>query len=286
MASAARRRIDDGLVLEAASRVTDRDRYICRLLIDHQVLTTRQIQQVGFDSQRTTELRLAQLRKLRILDRFRPLVASGSAQQHWVLDALGATLLAAERGVDVSELGWRRDKAIALAGSAQLSHLVGTNGFFCSLLGAARRQPGCDLAIWWSARRCAAAWGSFVRPDGYGVWEHDARRVAFLLEHDTGSETIGRLADKLDRYARLFDATDRRIWVLFSFPGARREAQARRVLNHPGVPVATTHLPDGASPAEAVWLPVDSETSTGEERRRLLGDLPPIGLRPPRRADG
>ena len=259
MASAVRRRIDDRLVLEAAGRLTERDRYLCRLLADHQVLTTEQIRSVGFDSQRRTQLRLCQLRQLRVLDRFQPLARIGSAPQHWILDTLGALVLAAEKGIDPSELAWRRDKAIALATSAQLAHLVGVNGFFCSLLAAARHRAGCDLVLWWSARRCAGAWGSFVRPDGYGVWSESDRRIAFLLEYDNGTETIARLAEKLDRYARLFAATGRRLPVLFAFGGPGREAEARRALRHPAVPVATASLAPGQSPADPVWLPVGSD---------------------------
>lgn len=276
MASAAgRRRIDDSLVLEAASRITERDRQLCRLLLEHQVLTTHQIQQICFNSQRRTELRLGQLHQLRVLDRFRPLVARGSAPQHWVLDSLGASLVAAERGVDVSDLAWRRDKTIALAGSAQLSHLVGTNAFFCSLLASARIQPDRELALWWPSRRCAVRWGSFVRPDGYGVWVENSRRTAFLLEHDTGSEPASRLADKIDRYARLFATTIEQVWVLFDFPGPSREAQARRVLGRPGVPVATAVLGPGQTAADAVWLPVEAgkQAPAGGHRLRL-SELP------------
>lgn len=270
MASAARRRIDDALVLEAASRLTERDRYLSRLLLDHQVLTTAQVQEVCFDSERRTQLRLNQLYRLRVLDRFRPLVAKGSAPHHWMLDGLGAAVLAAERGLEVGDLPWRRDKAIALTTSAQLGHLVGVNGFFCSLIAATRRRPDAELVLWWSARRCAGAWGSLVRPDGYGVWAEGGRRVAFCFEHDTGTEALSRLSDKPGRYARLFAAGGRRIWVLFSFPGPGREAEARRVLAHPGVPVATAVLRPGGSPAEAVWLPVGEE---GPRRRLVdLGD--------------
>lgn len=289
MASAAsRRRIDDSLVLEAASRITERDRQLCRLLLDHQVLTTHQIQQICFTSQRRTELRLGQLRQLRVLDRFRPLVARGSAPQHWVLDSLGAVLLAAERGVQVSELSWRRDKTIAVANSAQLPHLVGTNGLFCSLLAAARHQPDRQLALWWPARRCAARWGSFARPDGYGVWVENDRRVAFLLEHDRGSEPAGRLADKVERYARLFAVTEEQVWVLFDFPGPGREAQARRALARPGVPVATAVVAAGQSAADAVWLPIETGGQAQPGGRRLrLAELPePVTADPQRPADG
>ena len=192
-----------------------------------------------------------------------------------MLDTLGAILIAAERGIEVSDLPWRRDKTIALAGSAQLTHLVGTNGFFCSLLASARHQPGRQLAMWWPARRCAARWGSFVRPDGYGVWIENSRRTAFLLEHDTGSEPSGRLADKVDRYARLFAATEERVWVLFDFPGPGREAQARRALARPEVPVATAVLTAGQTAADCVWLPVEVGNQARPDGRRFrLADLP------------
>jgi hypothetical protein len=275
VASAARRRVDDQLVLEAASRLTDRDRFLCRLLLDHQVLTTTQIRSVAFQSLRRAQLRLAQLHQLRIVDRFRPLTSPGSAPGHWVLDSLGAIVVAAERGVEVSELAWRRDKSVALTTNAQLAHLVGVNGFFCGLLAAARRQPGSDLMLWWSARRCAGAWGDIVRPDGYAVWVEGDRRVAFLLEYDNGTETLARLAAKLDRYHQLFTATGRQLPVLFAFPGPGRETEARRVLRHPGVPVATASLTPGTSPAEAVWLPLHQDRS-GQPRVRL------IDLRQPR----
>jgi hypothetical protein len=274
VASAGRRRIDDHLLLEAASRVTVRDRYLCSLLLDHQVLTTGQLRQVCFPSERTAQLRLVQLHQLRVVDRFRPLTTTGSAPQHWVLDSLGAAIVAAERGVEVGDLSWRRDKTVALAASAQLPHLVGSNGFFCSLLAAARRRPDSELALWWSARRCAAAWGSIVRPDGYGVWTQAGRRSAFLFEHDTGSETLGRLAEKLDRYARLFAATGRSIPVLFSFPGPGRETQARRALRHPDVSVATAALAAGQSPADAVWLPINTNPDRETSGRLALIDLP------------
>jgi hypothetical protein len=154
-------------VLEAAGRLTERDRYLCRLLLDHQVLTTEQIRQVGFVSQRRTRFRLAQLQQLRVLDCFRPLARIGSSPQHWMLDTLGATVLAAERGVDLSELGWRRDKALALATSAQLAHTVGTNGFFCSLLAADTCCPTARL------RMAATGWfrmsGREVVAGGAGV---------------------------------------------------------------------------------------------------------------------
>ena len=236
-----------------------------------------------FPSERTAQLRLAQLRRLRVVDRFRPLVATGSAPGHWILDSLGAAVLAAEDGVEVSELPWRRDRSISLAHSGQLRHVLTVNGFFCSLLAEGRVRADSDLVIWWSARRCAAAWGDIVRPDGYGVWAEAGRQIAFLLEYRDGRDQAGQLAERLEAYARLFDATGQRVPVLFAFPGPSQEAQARKVLSHPGVPVATAALGPGQSPADAVWLWIRGRD--GKERSRLitLGHLAGSGPRWPDR---
>jgi hypothetical protein len=263
-------RVDDRLVFQAASRLTERDRHICGLLVEHQVLTTDQIRQVCFDSQRRTTFRLNQLQRLGVVDRFRPLTTVGSAPYHWILDTLGAAIVAAQRGIDLGDLPWRRDKDLAIAASPQLAHRVGTNGFFCSLIAAARSQPGSELALWWSARRCAGRWGSIVRPDGYGVWRENDRRTAFLFEYDNGTERIFRLADKVDRYQQLFTATGQRVWVLFVFQGPGREAQARRVLARSGVPVATMHLRLSASMSDPVWAPVGWAGEVEAPRVRLI----------------
>lgn len=251
-----------------ARHLTDRDRYICSLLSEHRVLTTDQIAAVAFESPISCRHRLAALYRLRVLDRFRPFRRVGTTPNHWVLDAVGAMVVAAERGVEVEELHWRRDRALGLAGTAQLAHRVGVNGFFCSLLGEARRVQDADLRLWWPERRCRATWGEVVRPDGYGVWAEGNAEVAFFLEHDRGTETHERLVGKLDGYATMASAAKDGFWVLFWFPGAKREAAARKALASAPVPVATgCH---GEAPAGAVWLPVGPT----ESRRRRLAELP------------
>ena len=118
-------------------------------------------------------MRLAELYALDIVDRFRPQSWGSPTPFHWVLGPLGAALVAAETGVDLSDLAWRRTLTHDLAASQRLAHLVGLNGFFTGLLRSARTRPGCYLDQWWSERRCAREWGEVVRPDGYGIWtEH------------------------------------------------------------------------------------------------------------------
>lgn len=57
--------------------------------------------------------------------------------------------------------------------------------------------------------------------------------------------------------------------MLFHFPGPGREAQARRVLARPGVPVATAVLGAAQTAADAVWLPVGSGGLDPRDGRRL-----------------
>lgn len=258
----------DSRLLPVLGRLTERDRRLCRLLDDHRVLTSSQVADICFTGERRARMRLAELYALDVLDRFRPRHGGSPVPFHWVLGPLGAALVAAEHGVEVADVAWRRRLASELAASQRLAHLVGTNGFFCALARSARTREGCRLEQWWSERRCAAEWGEVVRPDGYGVWTEHATSLPFLVEYDNGTERLERLARKLDGYARLAAAAGHPNWVLFSFGSPRREAEARRVLLHPVVPVATTARVDRGAPDGPVWLPAGS---TGTARVHLAG---------------
>jgi len=246
----------DHRLLAVLGRITERDRQLCRLLEDHRVLTTAQVADVGFTGERRARTRLSELCALDVLERFRPRTGANLAPFHWVLGPLGVALVAAEAGVDVAELDWRHGLVHDLAASQRLAHLVGVNGFFTALLRSARTRSGCQLADWWSERRCGREWGEVVRPDGYGVWVDHGASMPFLLEHDNCTERLNRLADKLDGYAKLAEAAGHPNWVLFTFPTARREVDARRVLAHHGVPVATAVRSPDSTPDDAVWLPI------------------------------
>jgi hypothetical protein len=253
---------------ELAGRINERDRTICRLLIDHRVLTTSQIADVGFGSLRKAQERLSVLHGLGVVDRFRPRSWSGSSPFHFVLGTQGAAIIAAEHGVELSALGWHREARTALATSRHLDHLIGCNGVFTALIRASRQTSSSTLDQWWSAARCAAAWGNAVHPDAYAIWVENGARLPFCFEFDNGTEPLGRLEGKLPGYATLARAAQHPTWVLFRFPTSAREAQARRVLTHPDVPVATAVVSLGESAEGAVWQTV------GEEgRHRRLADL-------------
>lgn len=274
--SESRVRASADLLAHLAGRLTERDRYLCRLLYDHRVLTTPQVQQVAFDSLNAASHRLVTLYRLRVLDRFRPLRTTGSAPFHYVLDEMGAAVLAAERGIAPKDLAYRRDKALALAHSQRLAHIVGVNGFFTALAATARHSGDrADLAEWWSERRCAATWGHIVRPDGYGRWRDHNREVDFLLEYDRGTETLARLVDKLDGYADLQAATGiTTTWVLLQLPSPAREAALRELVSATPLRVATSHAAPGRTGADAVWLPANRRSAT----RVLLAALNASGM--------
>jgi hypothetical protein len=273
------------LVAEVSRRLTERDRFLIGLLGEHRVFTTAQIHELAFESRRRAELRCAELYRLRVLERFRPFRAVGSAPYHFVLDDLGARVLAVEKGGDGEPSSFRRTATLALERSQRLEHLVGTNGFFTSLVGSARHGSAMALRAWWSEARCARAWGESVRPDGFGIWEEESRRLAFFLEHDNGTETTERLAEKLAGYEDLARRAGEVTAVLFSFASPGREAAARRALAPslgPGqarTPVATAVRAAGVPPVGPVWLPVASDGP----RRRLIALADPSEEHAPQR---
>lgn len=267
-----------------ATRLTARDKWIVRMLHEHRVLTTSQVTACAFPSQRAAEQRLLELFRWSVISRFRPPALIGSAPMYYVLGPAGASVLAAEHGLDVKDLGYRQDRELGRAYSMTLAHTVGVNDWFAALVADARRHPdspdtaaqGRAVVAWWSEHRCARHFGDLVRPDAYGRWRAGAHEVEFFLEFDFGTEALAVVAGKLAGYARLAASTGITTPVLVWFPTARREAAARRLLvragqqlDEPGlVPVATAAAdlldPDdpAASPAEAVWLPV-GPASTG-----------------------
>ena len=122
-----RPRFDDRLLMRLASRLTERDRVLIRLVYEHRVLTTAQVCDIGFDSLRKAQLRMNVLYELRVVDRFRPFRGPNLPAQpyHWVLDEAGAAVIAAEREVDRRDLRWRRERELALGTRATLRHRVG-----------------------------------------------------------------------------------------------------------------------------------------------------------------
>jgi Replication-relaxation len=280
-----------------AARLTARDRWLLRMLWEHRVLTTAQITQLAFGTTRAATARMTVLYEYRAVDRFRPLAPAGSAPLHFILDEAGAMLLAAEDGITPEELGYRRDRSMAIALSPRLAHNTGANAIFTALAAAARASGGhAALECWWGERRCAATWGDHARPDGYGRWsEHlpgqPPGTADFFLEYDTGSEPLTRVIAKLAGYAALAARTGITTPVLFWLPSPARESalharlagppppgitDAACAAQIPGVPVATaTRGTTSDGPARAAWLPAGSPGP-----RLRLAQLAPPGIAP------
>jgi hypothetical protein len=250
---------------------------------EHRVMTTDQLAALRFDNIITARHRLNLLVKIGVLRRFRPRRDIGSAPWHYLLGPVGAALLGAE---DRDEKRWapqvRADRQLALERSQRLAHMIGVNWFFVSLAAHAR-QDGGELRAWLNEAEASGHYryriwhrdsGSLPNPDGLGTWAEDDREVTFLLEYDTGSENLARLAAKLEGYGRLAEGLAKIEQVcpplLFCFPGSRRERAARRALagcrDAPALRIATAALdPQVTCPAGSVWLPV-AGTHSGQVR--------------------
>ena len=126
---------------------------------------------------------------------------------------------------------------------------------------------------WLTEAEAAAACGSTVRPDGWGLWAEGGERVGFFLEYDRGTEPLARLAAKLRDYERLESERGAAAWVLFAFESARREESARRALSGATVAVATAALDGAVPPSEALWLPLRA-SGAGRVRLAALARVP------------
>ena len=259
------------------------------MLHEHTVLTTDHLARLGFSSLRTAQQRLQLLHRLGVLDRFQPYRPSGSAPLHHLLGPVGARILAAEEGLDVAALGYRRQRILAVAHRLSLGHDIGVATSIIDLA----THPDLRLNRWWSAARCARLYGHHTRPDAYltltteaptgsppvtsagsaGWWE-------MFYEYDTGTEDLTTLAAKLAGYHRLAAATGIPTPVGFWITRPRREPHARQALAgahqalpHPQLLIVLTGTPQpdlhALEPADrlatvridetaagAVWLPL------------------------------
>ena len=248
--------------MDVASSLTDRDRHILRLLRWHRVLTTSQIHVMFFGDRNTAQHRMTRLHELRLVERFHPLRAGRDGEYHYVLDVLGAYVVAAMANDDPTrepKMRWRTDWAMSIATSQRLAHTVGANDLFVRLVAAARTRPDAELSTWWGERYCTDRLGEVVRPDGLGVWREGDATVAFCLEYDRGSEQLSRLQKKAGDYARLEAAWGVAFWLLVVVSGPRREAGARSALSGRGLSAATTTHAMAVRPTDAIWAPLGAE---------------------------
>ncbi|WP_433759589.1 replication-relaxation family protein [Nocardia sp. CA-135398] len=261
--------------------LTGRDHWILRMLHEHRVLTTNQLADLAFPTPKIARRRLAILHDYRVLDRFRPLRTRGSAPSHWTLAPAGATVLAAEAGTSVRELGYNHQQTLAIAHSLHLTHTLGVNEWFTALTTGHDGDRGDRgrVVAWWSQTRCQRLWGDLTRPDAFGRYTHTGTTLDFFLEYDLATTALPRVAAKLHGYSELARTTGAITPVLFWVPTTIRETNTRhavrqsweRLPDPDAVPVATAAAEllapiTDPSPADRVWLPLDT---TGTSRLRL-----------------
>ncbi|WP_432049451.1 replication-relaxation family protein [Verrucosispora sp. NA02020] len=261
-------------LLRVQSMLTLRDRVLLDWLADHGVLTTPQIAHGLFPSLDFAQRRLRRLRAVRVVGWFRPFKTDGGSHPyHYVLDQLGAEVVAAQRDQPPPRPSQTKTRRRRWTVARVLEHRLGVNQFFTDLAGHARTRAGHDLQRWWSESRCREP-GAFagpdarvellgypapVRPDGHGVWRAGDLRVPFFLEHDTGTEPLTELVRKVAGYHRLVEYGGPQWPVLFWLHSAHRARHLHQRLAEEtlGVPVATAsrdHATQAAlSPAGPLW---------------------------------
>lgn len=256
-------------VLRVQSALTARDHQLLDWLFDHGVLTTSQVAEALFPSLDFAQHRLTRLTALQVVDRFRPLRADGgSFPYHYVIDQLGAEVVAAQRDEPPPRPGFAKTNRRRWTSGRMLAHRLGVNGFFTALAGYARNHPDHRLHRWWPESRCTDL-GAFaqpgdpvaqlalappIRPDGHGIWSRDGIQVPFFLEYDTGTEPLTELIRKLLGYARFAAAGGPRWPVLFWLPAADREHHLhQRLAAGGGLPVPVATAIHGAAPAGRSW---------------------------------
>jgi len=256
-------------VLRVQSSLSSRDHLLLQWLRDHGVLTTPQIAHALFPSLDFAQRRLHRLTALALIDRFRPLRADGGSYPfHYVIDQLGAEVVAAQRDEPPPRPGYARTNRRRWTATRLLGHRLGVNRFFTDLAGHARTHPDHRLQRWWPETRCAQT-GAFhrpgspvhvgsltapIHPDGHGIWTHHDRPVPFFLEYDTGGEALTELLRKIAGYERLALHGGPRWPVLFRLHATDRQTHLHHYLADAPtrIPIATAVLTDTTPPDTAV----------------------------------
>jgi Replication-relaxation len=258
-----------------AARLTERDRRICRLLAEHRVLTTHQLTEFAFGHLDTAEDRLRTLTTLEVLGRVRPRRDTGSAPYHYVLGPAGAAVVAAEQGVTVAELGYRRAEALAIALSRRLPEILRANGFYAALAGYARRHRDTEFALWLPEQRCRERWARLVQPHGFGHWREREAVVGFFLECHSHEEPVRKLYDALAGYDELAHATPKLATIVCAWiDTAKREAELHRALPR------QRYLPPPLPPARTPTPPRPSGCRLAADRGGALAELAGLYQRP------
>ncbi len=220
-------RVGSAFAWEVAKHTTERDREIAWLLYCQKILTTDQLRLLFFGSLRRCQDRLLWLYRHRVIDRFYPAgpFSLGKPQAHWLLDEVGAHLVAARLGRERKGLGWDRQQDFHE--HTQLAHRLECNRFVCSLITATLDTPDVWVAAWESGWGAIKPYWSLppyesARPDASLTLGTPFGLVGVAVEWDRATEPMATLVGKIRSYGVMLERSERPLNVCFVVPGERR----------------------------------------------------------------
>lgn len=179
------------------ARLTDRDFAVIDALARFGVMTTPQLAAVHFPSANAAKIRLRTLADLGILARTRQ---PRSGTLRCTLDWAGQAVHALRTGTkppSATEAAWEVQRRFL---SPTRTHDEGAVEAVAALHLACRQHGGARITEWLAETE--AAWEfTGLRPDTAFTLETDSgHSLMAWYEYDTGTETTGRLAAKIDAY--------------------------------------------------------------------------------------
>jgi hypothetical protein len=227
-------RVGSAFAWEVAKRTTERDREIAWLLYRQKILTTDQLRLLFFSSLRRCQDRLLWLHRHRVIDRFYPSgpFSLGKPQAHWLLDEVGAHLVAARLGRERKSLAWDRQQDFHE--HSHLAHRLECNAFVCGVIAASLDTDDLWVGDWdlgWPAIR--QPWSTLGRevtkPDAGFTLSTAHELVVIALEWDRAAEPMATLLAKIRRYGTTLETARAvsRSNVCFVVPSERRAERLR-----------------------------------------------------------
>lgn len=199
-------------------RVSPSELEILTLLADKPLLSGKQIALLRTSSTEWTWRILAHLEKCGLLvSSIPPGQVDTLTNRCYHLSDLGIRELARREGTTpgryARERWLSRSRLTTLFNS--LDHTRASRQFFVDLATKARKNDAEDLEVWLDEAAASRRylWHGEVRllrPDGYGVYRKDGRRLAFFLEWDSGNSGIKRHRRKLRTYHECYATLENR----------------------------------------------------------------------------
>lgn len=159
-------------------------------LAEHKILSTYQLMVLFFDSLRTAQKRIKELKDRGLINTFawRNRRTQRDSDRHFLSQA-GAKLVCEHQGLTRAQLGWiPKNQQDA---RKRFWHISGANAFFCELIEATLNTTDVGVLAWRPEHqiRTNQAW---IQPDGLGRLLHGGGISEFLFEFDRSTETAAR----------------------------------------------------------------------------------------------